>query len=287
MSLPPGWTEVGDGVLVRRHDVLDVNATLVLGDGAALVVDTLSTPRQAGEVLEVARSVAAAVLHVVNTHAHFDHCFGNEVFSAGAAAGVGGGIADELEIWATERCAEVLTGDPGGLLRAAVTELPGLAAELAAVVVTPPSRTVRTSATLAVGGRSVGLHHLGRGHTDSDLVVHVPDAGVLLAGDLVEEGAPPSFDDGWPLEWPGTLAAALALGGGVATVVPGHGAVVAAAFAEAQRDALTALGWACREGHAARAAPHEVAATPAAAPFGGDAAVTAARRAFADLDGRL
>ena len=42
--------------------------------------------------------------------------------------------------------------------------------------------------------------------------VRVPDADVLLAGDLVEESAPPSFgDDSWPMDWPLSLDIVLGL----------------------------------------------------------------------------
>jgi glyoxylase-like metal-dependent hydrolase (beta-lactamase superfamily II) len=83
----------------------------------------------------------------------------------------------------------------------------------------------------------VRLRHHGRGHTGADLVVAVDD--VVFAGDLVEEGAPPAMDDAFPLEWPSTLTALLDLVRG--PVVPGHGAVVDAAFVAAQRDELALL----------------------------------------------
>jgi glyoxylase-like metal-dependent hydrolase (beta-lactamase superfamily II) len=83
----------------------------------------------------------------------------------------------------------------------------------------------------------VSLRHLGRGHTGADLVVAVDD--VLFAGDLVEEGAPPAMEDSFPLEWPDTVTALLELVRG--PVVPGHGAVVDAAFVTAQRDELARL----------------------------------------------
>ena len=54
----------------------------------------------------------------------------------------------------------------------------------------------------------VVLRHLGRGHTDHDVVAHVPDTGVVFAGDLVEQGAPPGFEDSYPLDWPATLGLA-------------------------------------------------------------------------------
>ncbi|OMQ14135.1 MBL fold metallo-hydrolase, partial [Modestobacter sp. VKM Ac-2676] len=112
------------------------------------------------------------------------------------------------------------------------------AAELVATApLDPPDHLVDGSAVLDVGGRPVTLAHLGRGHTDGDLVVAVDD--VVFAGDLVEEGAPPAMEDAFPLEWPGTLTALLDLVRG--PVVPGHGAVVDAGFVRAQRDDLARL----------------------------------------------
>src|SRR3712207_8052590 len=99
----------------------------------------------------------------------------------------------------------------------------------------PPDALVDEVAVLDVGGREVVLRHLGRGHTGHDLVVEVED-GVVFAGDLVEEGGPPAFEDAFPAEWPATLGRLHALARG--PVVPGHGAVVDAAFVGAQREEL-------------------------------------------------
>ena len=101
-----------------------------------------------------------------------------------------------------------------------------------------------------IGGRVLELRHLGRGHTDGDLVVLVPDAGVLLAGDLVEEGAPPSFEDSYPLEWPETLAALLHLAARPPWSYPATAPPVDPDFVQAQHDELTQLAWLIRDGHA-------------------------------------
>ena len=103
------------------------------------------------------------------------------------------------------------------------------------------------------------LQHPGRGHTDHDVVVHVPDAAVVFAGDLVEQGAPPDLGDAVVADWPATLDALLALRPTV--VVPGHGDPVDPAFVRAQRAELA-----------------EVAALHAAVAAGELDAVTAASR---------
>jgi glyoxylase-like metal-dependent hydrolase (beta-lactamase superfamily II) len=271
-----GFAEVARGVYVLRYPVLDVNVSLVVGDGAALLVDTLSTEAQARELREAVRAVTPHPLTVVNTHHHFDHCFGNAVLAA-----------PDRPIWAHEEAARLLREEAGRLQRESYAEWvpthPELAAGLAAVAVRPPDHTVHLAATIEVGGRPVALRHLGRGHSAGDLVVHVPDADVLVAGDLVEEGAPPDFGDAYPLEWPETLVALLGLATSATVVVPGHGAVVDVDFVRAQHADLTALEWLIRDGHTDGATVDEVAAR---APFGPVAARVAVRRAYAELAGR-
>jgi hypothetical protein len=45
------WVEIGDRVFVRRYEFYDQNIGVVLGDGAAMVIDTRSTHAQAREIL--------------------------------------------------------------------------------------------------------------------------------------------------------------------------------------------------------------------------------------------
>ena len=97
--------------------------------------------------------------------------------------------------------------------------------------------TSRPGSTSAGGSSS--LRHLGRGHTDNDIVVTVPDAGVLFAGDLLENGAAPYFGDGFPLDWPATIEAIIGLG--ATTVAPGHGEVADRAFAERSLEEIRAI----------------------------------------------
>jgi glyoxylase-like metal-dependent hydrolase (beta-lactamase superfamily II) len=241
-QLPPGyeppaglfdrWRELAPGVLVRRSRVLDLNVTLVIGSERALIVDTHAHAGYARALLAAVREVTPLPWVVVTTHAHFDHAFGNAAFAA---------QQPDLEIWGHVRCRAELerNGERQREVAAGWFGDAGLDDDARAVLdveIVPPNRTFVADVDLDLGGRAVVVHHPGRGHTDHDAVVDVPDAGVTVIGDLVEEGAPPSFGDAYPLDWPLTMTGLLPRLGPV--VVPGHGDVVDPAFVAAQRDDL-------------------------------------------------
>ena len=247
-----GWQEVGDRVYRFRYRSLDLNVGAVLGDDEVLVVDTRSFAAEAVELLADLRALTPLPCRqVVNTHWHYDHCYGNATLRPAA-------------IWGHRRCIERLRGGDAERRRELLADHPEIAGELAAVVLDPPDRPVDDAGTaLEVGGRRVELRWCGRGHTDHDLVVVVPDAGVVFAGDLVEEGAPPSYGtDAYPLEWPATLDRLLDLAAPV--VVGGHGDVVGHGFVRGQREQLAAMAALCRR-VAAGELPAEAAVQ--AAPF--------------------
>jgi glyoxylase-like metal-dependent hydrolase (beta-lactamase superfamily II) len=177
---------------------------------------------------------------VVVTHAHFDHCFGTAALQPCA-------------VWAHVRCIRALAADRGErsrhdwVVRYRELGRPNVATALESARLVLPEPLDGDRIELSVGGRPLVLVHLGRGHTDHDLLVQVPDSNVLFTGDLVENGAPPAIgDDAFPLEWPVTLTAALDLLDD-GTAVPGHGDPVDRAFVAGQRDELTALAALCSQ----------------------------------------
>lgn len=212
------FTEIAAEVYLLRCPVLDVNSTLVVGGEVAVVVDTLSTDAQAVELLEAVRRVTPLPLILVNTHAHFDHCYGNGVLADDSP---GGGI------WAHEAAATALRERGDTLQREWYREWlptdPELAEGLAAVAVRVPNRTVHSESTMDIGGRLLELRHLGRGHTDGDLYVYLPKEKVVMTGDALVDWMP-FVNDGYPEEWVTTLTAVEKLD--FTHIIPGHGEVM-------------------------------------------------------------
>ena len=228
------WEEVAERIWVRRYDPFDVNVTVVAGGHGVLLVDTRTSLHEAAEVRRhIAELPVTAPTAVALTHAHLDHSLG-----AGAFPGV--------PLYASRGCRQVLT-------RHGVAErerwLEWLDeqhhAHLRASPIPIPDHLIEGRHRIDLGDRDVDLLLLGHGHTDHDLVVHVPDAGAVLAGDLVEVGGPPAFDDAYPFEWPATLAAIEALDAEV--VVPGHGAASSRKLLSIRRQQHAHLAALCRE----------------------------------------
>ncbi len=240
-----GWEEVTPRVGRRRLPVWDCTAGLVVGDGAVLLIDAGSSLREGALLREEARRLLGddrRVTYLALTHSHFDHVFGAAAFAESEAEVLG---AAGLE-------AVLFAG--GEELRADAVRngLDGREAAEAAALLCRPLHLISGERSLDLGGGlRVLLANVGPGHTAHDLAVLVPgEAGepgepgepaVVFCGDLVEEsGEPQAGPDAVPARWPAALDRLLALGGEDARYVPGHGAVVDAAFVRAQRDALAA-----------------------------------------------
>jgi len=267
------WVEIGDRVFVRRYAFFDQNIGVVLGGSEALVIDTRSTHAQAREILTDLRELSAPpVTVVVDTHGHFDHAYGNHVFRPAT-------------IWGHERCVTFIarTGEPRRAKIAA--EQPTIADDLREVVIDPPDRTFSKTVVIEVGGRPVELRYLGRGHTDHDIVIGIPGAGVLFAGDLIENGAVPYFGDGYPLDWPATAAAIAPLVNAV--VVPGHGDHADRAFVEEQAAAIGGLAALARRIYAGELSLDDAVAVTPFPAHPAEAIRRPLRRALAQLRDEL
>lgn len=212
--------------------VWDCTAGLVVGADTALLIDAGSSLAEGARLRAQAESLAGhRVTHLALTHPHFDHVFGAAAF---AGAEVFGPVGMDT-LLDQQQAREELRADAIG------NGLEAGAAEEAVDALARPRHLVSGEWTLDLGGgRQVLLANVGPGHTAHDLAVLVPGSPeVVFCGDLVEEsGEAQAGPDAVPSHWPAALDRLLDLGGEDALYVPGHGAVVDAAFVRAQRDAL-------------------------------------------------
>ncbi|HEX2144965.1 MAG TPA: MBL fold metallo-hydrolase [Glycomyces sp.] len=230
------WIEVADRVWVRRLEELDQSLGLVVGDESCLVIDT-GISADAGYAFATAvRELTDLPWQVAYTHDHFDHWFGTSAFG-------------ESAIWAVADGAHyVRFGDEQRKAWAARYRREGRE-EQARIIgrsrLVPPNCRVSGAIGLNLGGRTAVLRQAGLAHSDNDLVVEVPDAGVLFAGDLLENGAPPSYDGAFPYEWP--QAVDYLLSWKPAVVVPGHGEPADYWWARSQARDLAEVARLCHE----------------------------------------
>jgi glyoxylase-like metal-dependent hydrolase (beta-lactamase superfamily II) len=280
-----GWREVAERVFQRRYQPFDVTVSVVAGADGLAVVDTRCSLAEGRELREHLRQLSSApVRWVVNTHVHFDHVWGNAEFAEPRQT-------PPAQFWAHRATVAAMTraldGDPqaAAFKEQLAAESPEWSAKLAELVEVVPEHSVADAHTLDLGDRAVHLLHLGRGHTDGDLVLHIPDAGALLAGDLVEQSGPPAFgSDSYPLDWAPTLDALLDAAGPGAVVVPGHGAAVDRAFVRAQRDAIRSVAERCAALHAAGVPVGEASAAGGDWAYPAEQLDCAVERAYAQLD---
>jgi glyoxylase-like metal-dependent hydrolase (beta-lactamase superfamily II) len=272
-------SEVGDRIWVARYEWFDVNVTLVQGDRGLLLVDTHASETAARAVVaDVRRLGAGEVVAVVNTHEHFDHTFGNVVVREAWG---------QVPVHAHEQAAE-RTVPAGERIKARYADSDDAHRdEVLATRIVPADETFSSARSLDLGDRLVELVHPGRGHTGGDLVVRVPDADVVLTGDLVEEsalrGGVPGFgDDCYPLDWPLSLDLVLNLVGPDTVVVPGHGAPVGREFVQEQRAAIGIVAETIRD-LAGRGVPLDQALEVGDWPYPREELASAVRRGYEQL----
>ena len=248
-----GLAEIGDGIWAYLQPDGSwgwSNAGLVAGDGRSLLVDTLFDLPLTRAMLDSMDAITATrpIQTLVNTHANGDHCYGNQLVAGAEIVSTEACLEEFQEVPASALAAMVAAdfGDPvvNDYIRTAFGSF-----DFGGIVATPPTRVFSGRLSLTVGGREVELIDVGPAHTKGDLLVHVPDARTVFAGDIL-------FVYGTPIVWAGPVdnwirACDLILGLGVEVIVPGHGPVVDRRGPKMVRDYLTFVQREAAERHSA------------------------------------
>jgi len=211
------FSEVADGVYVRFgvHEEVTAancgaiaNIGFIVGDDSVAVIDTGTTHNQGLALRDAVAAVTdKPISHVINTHVHFDHCFGNDAFSALSVPIIGHknlprALADRGTFYSDL--------------------LSGLCPDFAGTKVVPPTETVADSLDIDLGKRPLRLTAWPTAHTNTDLTVYDGRTGTLWTGDLIFAERLPTLD-GSIIGWLTMLDSLLP--DAVRQIVPGHGAV--------------------------------------------------------------
>ena len=209
-SVAPGQTKIAseklaDGVWAAPTPGGANAGWFTVGDTVVAVDSGVNEDVGRALLDEIQKTAGKKPRYLVLTHAHKDH-------AGGAAAFVAAGV----QVMAAEKAAAAVLFALGGSPATA-----GGKAAASPLVLTVAERS------LLVGrdARRAEIYYLGPGHTQGDLVIVVPDAGVLFSGDLAVNGVLPFLrsNDVDPLGWERILPRLAALK--IEKLVPGHGAI--------------------------------------------------------------
>jgi cyclase len=248
----PTKIQLADGIFLFRTAPygevgLDGNSIVIVSNDGVLVFDTNGTPSAASAVLdEIRRITPQPVRYIVNSHWHWDHWYGTEVYRR-AFPGV--------QVIAQERGRAMMAGPAIEFNRPGLeTQLPDYLKNLeqriaSGKLATPPSSdvprleraladgrffldqkvnvqhvipdmTFSNRMTLRLGGREIQVLHHDRAVTPGDAFVYLPRERIVITGDLLVN--PISFAlSCYPTGWLKTLEFIDSLDAEI--LVPGHG----------------------------------------------------------------
>jgi cyclase len=220
--------KVADGVwaaVAAPAYKVNCNTAIIEDDDGVTVVDTHSKPSAARVIVQRLRELTRKpVRFVVNTHFHWDHWHGNEVYPAaypGAEVVTNQLTREAMVRKGLKRIQDHVRTVPAEIVKlradlaaASPDRRPTLErdlrlaeaylAEVTALKPALPTLAFERTMTLYRRDREIHLLHLGRAHTEGDVFVYLPREKVVITGDAVI-GWTPYMGDGYPEDWAATL----------------------------------------------------------------------------------
>lgn len=220
------------------------NAGLIVDGEESLLVDTLIDLPLTRAMLDgfADATPGSSITGLVNTHSNGDHCNGNELVDCEVIASTA--AAREMAHERPETMAAFLevAGDMGVTGEFFLHCFRAFAFE--GIDRPTPTLTFDGRLERTVGDTLVELVEVGPGHTEGDVLVHVPERSTVYTGDVL-------FVEGHPILWAGTIPDVLRAFDLIEawrpeTIVPGHGPITDLAGLAEIRSYLTYCRDECR-----------------------------------------
>lgn len=236
------FEKVGEGIYYATASgtmSVGANSPVFVTDTEAIVIDSGTSPAAGRALVQDVKAVTTRPIRfVIDSHYHYDHLFGNQVFGSDVQIIGHDHTRERLGVDTMQQYTFLTSVSPARLdaLRQRIAAERNAAdratlerqlqvaldyrEQVKETKQTPPNMTFDRTMTVFRGGRELRLLYLGRGHTDTDVVVYLPRERIVATGDLMESVIS-YLGDSYPQEWIETLERLKALD--FDTVLPGHG----------------------------------------------------------------
>jgi cyclase len=240
--------KIGNGVYATISDRTKgmqtrSNGGFIVGRDAALLIEGFQTPIGASFQMDALRMVTKVpVRAAINTHYHFDHTMGNSFYGGAsipiwAHAKAASRMMEHYPKWQAEdrstflapwekRVREAKTDSQREHAKSDVEGLTGMFDPVCQAVLALPNHPLdpaKMPMKVDLGGLTIVIETY-IGHTDTDLIIRVPDQNIVYTGDLLVNAQYPVNINGYPVPWRATLAKFAAFDKNT-IFVPGHGQI--------------------------------------------------------------
>lgn len=187
------------------------NNLVIMGDKGVILVDS-GSHRPAGEHIgkAIAKLTSRPVTHILVTHHHADHHLGSIAFA-------------DAKVISSSNCAKEIAANGRGMV-SWMSRVSGLSLKDTKPVT--PQQTIPSESrqAMTIDGIKLELIAPQIAHTHGDMLVWLPEDGILASGDILVHAINPNFRDGNLKKWIAVVDDILKLP--VKTVMPGHGALM-------------------------------------------------------------
>jgi glyoxylase-like metal-dependent hydrolase (beta-lactamase superfamily II) len=178
------------GVASTENEGFNSNAGFVVTSGGVVVIDALGTPALGAALVKAIRGVTSSpIRRVVLTHYHADHFYGLQALKAAGA-----------DVWAHRAAREYFdSGEAQRRLEQRAQDLFPWVDEKTVLV--RPDRWLGEDTGFELGGVRFEVTHMGPAHSPEDVIVAVPQEGVVFTGDILFAGRVPFVGEADSKRW--------------------------------------------------------------------------------------